>query len=162
MRRCLVLAAALLASACSLAEGPLGFVPGGPFEGAPERGAETDWSFAVALDSVDVQIDSSPPRTVRTGIVVLDGVPHLPVTFAPLKRWPAVVRERPSVVLRADGRLFERTAVEVVDPAQRAALVAAGRAKYGAPFHASWAPVTQWFRLESAPPPRSATAPRPS
>ena len=79
-------------------------------------------------------------------------------------------RRGSSVVLRADGRLFERTAVEVVDPERCAALIAAGRAKYGAPFHARWAPATQWFRLEPAAPPRTAlrsaaspgAAPRPS
>jgi hypothetical protein len=142
------LGVALLGSACR-GNGPLGFVPGGLFEGELERGPDPDWSFAAGLDSVDVQIGGSRPRTVRTGLVVLDGVPHLPVTWAPLKRWPAVVREHPRVVLRADGRLYERHATPIDDAAERDRLRAAGQAKYGAPFHArSLAHVTYYFRLD--------------
>ena len=162
------MAAALLAAGC-FGDGPVGFVPGGAFSGELERGAEPDWSFAAPLDTVDVQIDSSPVRTVRTGIVVHEGIPYLPVTFAPLKRWPAVLRRSPRVVLRAEGRLFERTAVPVSEPALHAALIAAGQAKYGAPFHARWAAgMTHYFRLEPASPPappRSSAfpaAPRPA
>ncbi len=144
----LLLLLGLLSVGC-WTDGPVGFVPGGAFEGALETGPEPDWSFAVDLDSVDVQIDSSPPRTVRTGIVVLDGVPHLPVTYAFLKRWDAVVAESPRVVLRADGRHFERHAVFVTDEAAHQALIAAGQAKYGAPFHGSWTSgITDYFRLD--------------
>jgi hypothetical protein len=60
------------------AEGPLAWFPGGPFSGELERGPEPDWSFAAPLDTVDVEIDSTPPRSVRTGIVVFESVPYLP------------------------------------------------------------------------------------
>ncbi len=149
----------LLSAGC-WSNGPVGFVPGGAFEGEREIGPEPDWSFAVDLDSVDVQIDSSPPRTVRTGIVVLDGVPHLPVTYAFLKRWDAVVAGSPRVVLRADGRLFERHAVFVTDEAAHQALIAAGQAKYGAPFHGAWTSgITDYFRLD---PPQASTPEAPA
>ncbi len=153
----LSLLALLLGPLCAgcLFDGPLGFVPGGAFEAELEAGDEPEWSFAVDLDSVDVQIDSSPPRTLRTGIVVLDGIPHLPVTYAFLKRWGAVVAASPRVVLRADGLLVERHAVFVTDEAAHRALLAAGQAKYGAPFHGSWTSgVTDCFRLD---PPHGAT-----
>ncbi len=144
----------LLVAGC-VSDGPMGFVPGGAFDGEPEAGSEPDWSFAVDLDSVDVEIASSPPRTVRTGIVVLDGVPHLPVTYAFLKRWDAVVARSPRVVVRADGRHFERHAVFITDEAAHQELIAAGQAKYGAPFHGSWTSgVTDYFRLD---PPQTAT-----
>ena len=140
---------ALLGSGCS-GDGPLGFVPGGRFEGDLERGPEPDWTFAAELDSVDVEIGGPRPRTVRTGIVVVDGVPHLPVTWAPLKRWPAAVREDPRVILRAEGRLYERHATRIDDAAELDRLRAAGQAKYGAPFHArSLAHVTHYFRLDA-------------
>ena len=149
----LLIVLSLLSAGC-WTDGPVGFVPGGAFGDELETGPEPDWSFAVDLDSVGVQIDSSPPRTVRTGIVVLDGVPHLPVTYAFLKRWDAVVAESPRVVLRADGRHFERHAVLVTDEANHQALIAAGQAKYGAPFHGSWTSgMTDYFRLD---PPQAA------
>lgn len=129
--------------------GPVGFIPGGTFVGEVERGPEPDWAFAVPLDTVAVQVSSRPPRTVRTGIVVYQGVPYLPVTYAFLKRWRFVVRDNPDVILRADGRLFERTAVLITDELFHAELVEAGQAKYGPPFHASWTPgVTEFFRLD--------------
>jgi hypothetical protein len=138
----------------------VGFVPGGAFEGELQTGAESDWCFATDLGSVDVQIDSSPPRTVRTGIVVLDGVPHLPVTYAFLKHWDAVVGKSPRVVLRTDGRHFERNAVLVTDETAHRALIAAGQAKYGPPFHGSWASgITDYFRLD---PPQAATSEAPA
>jgi len=129
--------------------GPVGFFPGGAFSGEVERGPEPDWSFAAPLDTVAVQVNSSPPRTVRTGIVVYEGVPYLPVTYSFLKRWWSVVKQEPQVLLRADDRVFERTAVFITDEQMHAELIAAGQAKYGAPFHASWTPgVTEFFRLD--------------
>ncbi len=147
----------LLAAATGCqSDGPVGFVPGGPFSGEPEEGAEPDWSFAAMLDSVDIQIQADPPRTVRTGIIVHEGVPHLPVTWSKLKRWQYIVREQPRILLRADSRLFERWAVPIDDAVKLAELRAVGQAKYGAPFHAKWTTdITFYFRLD---PPRSARA----
>jgi len=149
--RLLPLLLGLLSAAC-WSDGPVGFVPGGAFEAAPETGPEPDWSFAEDLDSVDVEIASSPPRTVRTGIVVVDGVPYLPVTYAFLKRWDEVVAGAPRIVLRADGRHIQRHAVLVTDEVAHRALIAAGQEKYGPPFHAWWTTgVTRYFRLDPPP-----------
>ena len=82
--------AATALSGC-FTDGPVGFVPGGAFSAELERGPEPDWRFATDVDSVDIQIHAARVRTVRTGIVVHEGTPYLPVTWSPLKRWPAVV-----------------------------------------------------------------------
>ncbi|MDJ0788561.1 MAG: hypothetical protein QNK05_17275 [Myxococcota bacterium] len=149
---------ALLLTGC-ITDGPAGPIPGGTFSGELETGPEPDWSFATDLDSVDIQIFSSRPRTVRTGIVVHEGVPYLPVTWSPLKRWQWVVREEPRILLRADGRLFERRAVPIDDEAERLELVAKGQAKYGFPFHArATGGITKYFRLD---PPQGGDGPRP-
>jgi hypothetical protein len=142
-----VLAGALMLGRST--DGPLAWFPGGPFSEEIERGPEPDWSFAAALDTVEVQIGSSPPRSVRTGIVVFEGVPYLPVTLSFLKRWQHVVARNPRVVVRIEGRLFERNATAVTDAEHLSRLIAAGQAKYGAPFHARWAAaLTQYFRLD--------------
>lgn len=145
---CLLVAACLVGPACQ-GDGPTGPVPGGTFDAEPESGAEPDWSLAAGLDTVDVQIDSFPPRSVRTGIVIMDGVPYLPVTYAPFKLWDGVVAAAPRVVLRVDSRPFERCAVAVTDENTLQALIRAGQAKYGPPFHASWTTgMTGYFRLD--------------
>jgi hypothetical protein len=131
------------------ADGPVEMLPGGPLSGEAERGAEPEWGFAESLDTVELQVSSSPPRSLLTGIVVYEGVPYLPVTLAPLKRWPSAIARNSRVVVRIDGRLFEREAVEITDPELLARLIAAGQSKYGPPFHARWvARFTRYFRLD--------------
>ena len=151
--RSTLLALLLMTSAC-LGGGPAGPIPGSGFRGEAETAtARLDWTAVADLDSVDIQIGGDAPRTVRTGFVVYEGRPYLPVTWAPLKRWPEVVREHPRVLARIDGRLFAFDAREIIDPAHLARLRATGQAKYGAPFHArSLNDSTFYFRLEPVEP----------
>ena len=124
-------------------------IPGGPLSGEVERGAEPNWSFARDVDPIELQINSSPPRSIFTGVVVHGGDLYVPVTLAPLKRWPAVVSSDSRVLVRIEGRVFEREAVPVTDPELHQELIAAGRSKYGPPFHASWAArFTRYYRLD--------------
>jgi hypothetical protein len=156
-----VLGAAALAVAWiggRFSDGPLELipgVPGGPLSGEVERNPAPDWSFARNVDPIEVQINSSPPRSIFTGVVVHGGSLYLPVTLSPLKRWPAVVSRDPRVLVRIEGRLFERQAVPVTDAELLQELIEAGRSKYGPPFHATWAaPFTRYFRLDPLTPSR--------
>lgn len=136
------------------ADGPLEMIPGGRLSGEVLRGPEPDWSFARDLDTIELQISSSPPRSVLTGVVVHEGALYVPVTLSPLKRWPAVVSANPLVRARIEGRVFERQAVPVTDPKRLQELISVGQAKYGPPFHATWvAPFTRYFRLDPVPAP---------
>jgi len=55
--------------------------------------------------------------------------------------------------VRIEGRLFEREAAPVTDPELLQELIAAGRSKYGPPFHAVWAArFTRYYRLDPSPP----------
>jgi hypothetical protein len=147
-------AAAFLAAAVAghLSDGPLEMFPGGQLSGEVERDPNPDWSFARDLDTIELQIDSSPPRSILTGVVVYRGTLYVPVTFAPLKLWPAVVSDHPRVLARMQGRLFEREAVAVTDPELLHELISVGRSKYGPPFHATWAArLTRYFRLDPDP-----------
>ena len=130
-------------------DGPLEAIPGGPLSGEPEGGSEPDWSFARDIETIELQVRSSPPRSVRTGILLRSGTLYVPVTLAPLKLWPRVVLRDPRVLIRIDGRLFERVAVPVTEPRLLQELIALGQSKYGAPYHARWAAgVTGYFRLD--------------
>ena len=142
--------------ACA-SEGPLGFIPGGPFSGILEESKPgMDWSFATDVDSVDVQVGGPQGRTVRTGFIIYEGKPYLPVTWSPLKRWPETVREEPRIVVRVGERLFALAAKPVEDQAHLEALRKTGQSKYGAPFHAqSLSGYTSYFKLlpdEKGPP----------
>jgi hypothetical protein len=133
-------------------DGPLAMIPGGPLLGEVERGPDPDWSFARDLDTIELQINSSPPRSVLTGVVVYQGALYVPVTLAPLKRWPEVVSSEPRVRARIAGRLFEREAFPVTEPKLLQELVSTGQSKYGPPFHATWAArFTRYFRLDPMP-----------
>jgi hypothetical protein len=153
---CVALGAAVSLTALiggRFSDGPLELVPGvpgGPLSGEVFRGPDPDWSFARDVDPIELQINSSPPRSIFTGVVVYRGSLYVPVTFSPLKRWPEVVRRDPRVLARIEGRLFERRAVPVTDPELHQQLIAAGRSKYGPPFHAVWAArFTRYFRLDA-------------
>ena len=133
-------------------DGPLEVVPGvpgGPLSGEVSRDPDPDWSFARDLDTIELQIDSSPPRSIFTGVVVYAGELYLPVTLAPLKWWPEVVSSNPRVRVRIEGRLFELEAVPVKQGELHRKLISVGQAKYGPPFHARWAArFTRYFRLD--------------
>jgi hypothetical protein len=135
-------------------DGPLEMIPGGRLSGEVLRGPDPDWSFARDLDTIELQIGSSPPRSVLTGVVVYDGALYVPVTLSPLKRWPAVVSTDPRVLARIEGRVFEREAVPVTEPERLQELISVGQSKYGPPFHATWvARFTRYFRLDPLPAP---------
>ncbi len=152
-------AAAFLAAIIGgrFSDGPLELIPGipgGPLSGEVIRDPKPDWSFARDIDPIELQINSSPARSIFTGVVVHGGSLYVPVTLSPLKRWPHVVASDPRVLVRIAGRLFEREAVPVTDPELLRELIAAGRSKYGPPFHAAWAArFTGYFRLDPPPPP---------
>lgn len=148
--------AALLTAAIAgrFSDGPLELlpgVPGGPLSGEVIRDPDPDWSFAREIDPIELQISSSPPRSIFTGVVVYRGSLYVPVTLSPLKRWPEVVASDPRVMVRIEGRLFEREAVPVTDPELHQQLIVAGRSKYGPPFHAVWAArFTRYYRLDAS------------
>ena len=150
---CSALLCLSLTSAC-LGGGPAGPIPGSGFQAEAEtRTTGTDWTAFADLDSVDIEIGGASTRTVRTGFVVFAGRPYLPVTWAPLKRWPDVVRAHPRVRVRVDGRVFAFDAREITNPERLARLRETGQAKYGAPFHArSLENSTFYFRLDDVGP----------
>ncbi len=158
----ILIAVALGVAACLAAlvagrfsDGPLEMIPGGTLSGEVERDPDPDWSFARDLDTIELQIHSTPPRSILTGVVVYGDELYIPVTLSPLKRWPQVLSSEPRVLVRIEGRLFERRAVPITEPELLQELISTGQAKYGPPFHATWARrFTRYFRLDPVPAPR--------
>jgi len=144
----LVLAALGTGVLARLSAGPIGPFAGGPFEGAVEAAPVSDWSFARDLREVQIEVNASDPRTLTTWVVVDAGELFIPCGWPASKSWPADVSADPRVRLRADGRLYERTAVRETRPERVVALAAELARKYvgGTPGDEVW-----FYRLDPRP-----------
>jgi len=132
-------------------DGPTGPFPGGALHGQIWRGPEPDWGFASSLDTVEVEVNPESPRSGLTGVIVHGGALYIPTTLEPIKRWHKDVVKDGRVIVRINTRLFRRCATRVEDPKLLRTLIDAGHAKYGFPYHASWAaPFTWYWRLDPA------------
>ena len=147
-----VAAAAGLAVAARFHDGPLGPFPGGPMSGEIVREPVTDWSSVLAGTSrLELQVDPAHPRSLTTTYILHDGALYVPSVFAAHKTWPAHVMADGRVVVRVHGRLYERRAVRVTDPAEIRALAREWDPK--TPDDLDVGTLSTWyFRLESRAP----------
>jgi hypothetical protein len=99
-------------------DGPLGIVPGGRLGGPLAADQNPDWSFTRDVQTIAVEVSPDDPLSVTTWVFTLDGALYVAADFFnPLKRWPRRALDDPRVRLRIDGRIYERRAVLVTDPA---------------------------------------------
>ena len=130
-----LLGAGLLIGA-RFADGPLAIVAGGPFRsGTPHAGPEPDWSFVRDLQTVEFQ-SLEPARSRTTWILFHDGRVFIPCGYMDStlgriwKKWPHEIERDGRVILRADGKLFERQLVRVRDGEALAPVLAELSRKY--------------------------------
>jgi hypothetical protein len=97
---------------------------------APAAAAEIDWQAVTAPDVVRiVTLDADGDvRDTKIWIALHDGTGWVRTSDS---RWFRNIQRDPQVKLRVGEREFELRAEEVGDPATRAAVDAAMRAKYG-------------------------------
>jgi hypothetical protein len=131
-----------IAFAARFHDGPLGPFPGGPFQGAVERGPEPDWSFLDRTNGIDLEVDSAHPRSVHVWVLRDGNAVYVPSAFAAKKKWPAQVVADPRVRLRVGGRVYERRAARVTDAAEIRKLIDGVSDKYHA-GHGD--PESTWF-----------------
>jgi hypothetical protein len=143
----LVLAIAALAR---FSDGPVGPFPGGPLQGEIISGPEPLWSELIAdEEALELQVNASDPRSLRVWFVLYNGAIHVPSAWASRKEWPAQVEADPRTVVRTRGRMYDRQATRVTDPATVEALIDLVAEKYDT---GRGDPDTTWFfRLD---PPR--------
>jgi hypothetical protein len=110
--------AALLIGA-RFADGPLAILAGGAFRsGELYAGPEPDWSFARDVATVEFQ-SLEPARSRTTWILEVDGRPFIPCGYMTSwwgriwKQWPIEAERDPRILLRIDGKLYERSLVRV-------------------------------------------------
>ncbi len=115
----LVLAVGGFVLGARFADGPVGMVPGGPFEsGELVAGPEPDWSFLADRPTVELQL-LDPPRSRTTWIVVVDGRIFIPCGYMNSwwgrlwKQWPHHAQRDGRARLRVDGRIYPRRLVRI-------------------------------------------------
>lgn len=123
-------------------DGPTAILPGGPLEaGELVTGPEPDWSFARDIPEMELQL-LDPPASRTIWLQVVDGKlyavsGYMNSTVGRLwKHWPHQAAEDPRVVIRLDGKRYERELVRLGPdhPALEAILAEVAR-KYGAPMN---------------------------
>jgi hypothetical protein len=112
------LGAFALRVAARLSGGPLWFVPGGRLAGELAVEQNPDWSFTAAIRTIAVEVDPDDPTSVTTWVFTHDGALYVAADFInPWKRWPHLAVADPRVRLRIAGKIYQRSAVRVTDPA---------------------------------------------
>jgi hypothetical protein len=115
----LLLAIAGLAVGARFHDGPIAIFAGGPFaSGEPFTGPEPDWSFVREVREVEFQL-LDPPRSRITWILDHAGKAYIPCGYMTTwwgriwKRWPHEAAKDPRILLRVDGKIYERRLVRI-------------------------------------------------
>ncbi len=102
-------------------DGPIAILAGGPFaSGETVTGPEPDWSFVRDVQEVEFQL-LDPPRSRTTWILAHEGKAYIPSGYMTTwwgrlwKQWPHEVERDPRVLLRIDGKIYERRLVRLQD-----------------------------------------------
>ena len=132
----LLILVAGLAVGARFHDGPIAIFAGGPFEsGERVTGPEPDWSFVHEVREVQFQL-LDPPRSRTTWILDHDGKAYIPCGYMTTwwgrlwKRWPHEAAKDPRILLRIDGKLYERRLVRIEDGPVVAPLLAELSRKY--------------------------------
>ena len=127
---------AVLVVAARFSDGPLAIVAGGPFRsGTVVDGPEPDWSFVHDVREVEFQL-LEPARSRTTWILDHEGKAYIPSGYMTTwwgklwKQWPHEAEKDPRILLRIDGKLYERTLVRVQNGPVVAPLLAELSRKY--------------------------------
>jgi hypothetical protein len=107
---------AVLLVVARLHDGPIGPFSGGDFRSGTETEAPSDWSFASAAQTFELELPPGAGRSVTTGFAVLEGKLYVPSLLARQKRWPGLVVADGRVRVRLDGKIYALLAKRVEDP----------------------------------------------
>jgi hypothetical protein len=147
-------AVAVVAVAARFHDGPLGPLPGGPFEAASVPSAALDVAAATLANTVEIEVGQPQPLTRTTWVLVEDGAIYIPAGGAPYKQWPKQAEADGRMRVRLGGQVFSVQATRVTDPPLVGSLRKAVAEKYGvkADEGGAMAESTWFFRLDPAPP----------
>ncbi len=133
-------------------DGPIGPFPGGPLAaGELVTGPDPDWSFAAGIPSIELQVNPAHPLSRTVWVLVDQGELFVPAGLASRKTWPSEAMDDGRVLIRIDGKRYERQASRVTDPVRLDALRSALGRKYGMTVGADDSDDTWFFRLTPRP-----------
>jgi hypothetical protein len=140
--------AAVTALFARVTDGPIGPFPGGPLAaGELVTGPDPDWSFAAEIPSIELQVNPAHPLSRTVWVLVDQNELFVPAALASRKSWPSQAVADGRVVIRVDGKRYERQASRVTDPVRIDALRSALGRKYGMTPSADGSDDTWFFRL---------------
>jgi len=123
--------------AARFADGPLEIVAGGPFQsGEKYGGPEPSWEDLVDIGTVEFQ-SLEPERSRTTWIAVHDGRIFIPSGYMTTwwgkiwKQWPIEAEQDGRVILRANGKLYDRNMVRIKSGPEIEPILAELGRKYG-------------------------------
>lgn len=105
-------ALALLA-ATALACQPIGPVPGGRLSGEVVATPVDDWSFASAVETIQLESDPDDPYSVNIWFVAQGARLWVAAGGGGKSSWAKHLLADPRVRLRIDGKIYERKAIRV-------------------------------------------------
>ena len=128
--------AALLIGA-RFSDGPLEIIAGGPFQSGDKHvGQEPDWQNLVDINTVEFQL-LDPERSRTTWIAVHDERIFIPSGYMTTwwgkiwKQWPIEAEKDGRVILRAEGKLYDRKLVRIKSGPELTPILAELGRKYG-------------------------------
>jgi hypothetical protein len=114
-------------------DGPLSMIPGGPLaSGEIVSGAIDDWSFAEAIETIELQL-TQDDTSRTTWVLVSDGRAFIPCSlgFPPGKDWHLRADKNGSATVRILGKRYPVTLERLEDPPLESKLGAIVTSKYG-------------------------------
>lgn len=111
------LALALLAST-ALACQPMGPVPGGKLSGEVVTTPVDDWSFASAIETIQLESNPGDPYSVNVWFVAQGARLWIAAGGGGKSRWAKNIAADPRVRLRIEDKIYERQAVRVTEQAE--------------------------------------------
>jgi hypothetical protein len=129
----------VVAAAARFTDGGIAIFPGAPLESGPlVEGPEPegDWSFARDVAEMKLQL-VDPPRSRTVWLLVHEGRLFVVSGYMKTalgrwwKKWPEQAERDGRVVIRVEGKRYERNAVRVHDIPLFEALAAEAKRKYG-------------------------------
>ena len=144
--------AVITALVARISDGPIGPFPGGPLvAGDLVSGPDPDWSFAVEIPSIEIEVNAANPRSRTVWLLVDQGELFVPAGLASRKTWPSQAVADGRVVVRVAGKRYQRQASRVTDPVRLDALRSALGRKYGVTVSPDGSDDTWFFRLAPRP-----------
>lgn len=124
------IAAVIALSLVTFGCGPLGPIPGGRLSGEVFSAPVSDWSFASAVETIQLETRPDDPYSVNIWFVSQGSRLWVASGGGDESKWAQNLAADPRARLRIDGKVYERTAVRADDQAEQDEVLVLYQTKY--------------------------------